>query len=309
MFDIYLFVAAIFEANAAAKTLLVENATEPQQLRVIKRCELILNVVQRLQPALSTIMNNTTHEKSTRGQGDSSHVITGSVSNAMNFPSTIYGLPRDENSLVYIRTPYTVKTYKSQVSIQPANSTVQKPSDLSYLIPYIKNGRTLRSEHSIMYNTPHKNRNVAEPAIKNETSPRNLSSIRQHLFSRDSFSIHSDFDIAEESMDLTATLEKITSSSTSENATFSSRQFSEDVSSASVNKELVFNIVEKLCQTSGPEAESCLSKTALTEKMSECAISGGGDASLIMESRQKLNSVRPANSNKIQRSTSEQREV
>lgn len=73
MFDIYLFVAAIFEANAAAKTLLVENATEPQQLRVIKRCELILNVVQRLQPALSTIMNNTTHEKSTRGQGDSSH--------------------------------------------------------------------------------------------------------------------------------------------------------------------------------------------------------------------------------------------
>jgi len=51
----------------------VENATEPQQLRVIKRCELILNVVQRLQPALSVIMNNTTHEKSVRGQGDSSH--------------------------------------------------------------------------------------------------------------------------------------------------------------------------------------------------------------------------------------------
>lgn len=69
----YLFIIAIFETNAAAKTFLVENATEPQQLRVIKRCELILNVVQRLQPALATIMNNTTHEKSARGQGDSSH--------------------------------------------------------------------------------------------------------------------------------------------------------------------------------------------------------------------------------------------
>ncbi|XP_012523354.1 uncharacterized protein LOC105829213 [Monomorium pharaonis] len=296
--------AAIFEANAAAKTLLVENATEPQQLRVIKRCELILNVVQRLQPALSTIMNNTTREKSARGQGDISH---GNISNAMNFPSTIYGLPRDENSLIYIRTPYTVKTHKQQVSIQTANSVVQKPSDLSYLIPYIKNGRALRSEHSIMYNTPYKNRNVTqEPAVKNEMSSRNLSSIRQHLFSRDSFSFHTDFDITEESMDLTAVLEKIISS-TSGNATFSSYQFSkvENVSSESTNKDSVFNIVEKLCQTIRPETESCINKSAITDKMSECTISGGGDASLIMESCQKLNSTRLPNN----KSTLEQREV
>ncbi|XP_024889797.1 uncharacterized protein LOC112466127 isoform X1 [Temnothorax curvispinosus] len=298
--------AAIYEANKAAKTLLVENATEPQQLRVIKRCELILNVVQRLQPALSIIINNTTHEKSARGQGDSSH---GSVSNAMNFPSTIYGLPRDKNSSVYIRTPYSVKTHKPQVSIQPANSIVQKPSDLSYLIPYIRNGRTLRSEHSIMYNTPHKNKNIAEPAVKNEISPRNLSNIRQHLFSRDSFSIHVDFDIAEESMDLTAALAKITSSSTSENATFSSCQLSEveNVSSQNVNKKLAFNIVEKLCQTGRPETESCLIESEITEKIGKCTISGGGDASLIMESCQKLNSVRSPN--KIQNSTSGQHEV
>ncbi|XP_011166140.1 uncharacterized protein LOC105200346 isoform X2 [Solenopsis invicta] len=299
--------AAIFEANAAAKTLLVENATEPQQLRVIKRCELILNVVQRLQPALSKIINNTTREKSMRCQGNISH---GSVSNAMNFPSTVYGLPRDENSVVYIRTPYTVKTRKPQVSIQSANSIVQKPSNLSYLIPYIKNGRALRSEHSIMYNTPYKNRNITEPAVKNKMSPRNLSSIRQHLFSRDSFSIHTDYDVSEESMDLTAVLEKISLSSTSGNATFSSCQFSrvENVSSESVNKESVFNIVEKLYETDKSETESCLNKSAITEKMSECAISGGGDASLIMKSCQKLNSARPPN-NKIQKSTSEQREV
>lgn len=51
--------------------------------------------------------------------------------------------------------------------------------------------------------TPHKNKNVTEAAVKNEMSLRNLSNIRQHLFSRDSFSIHVDFDIVEESMDLT----------------------------------------------------------------------------------------------------------
>ncbi|KAL6264078.1 hypothetical protein P5V15_004157 [Pogonomyrmex californicus] len=298
--------AAIFEANAAAKTLLVENATEPQQLRVIKRCELILNVVQRLQPALSTIMNNTMREKSARGQGDSNH---GDVSN-MNFPSVIYGLPRDENSLTYIRTPYTVKTYKSQVSIQPANSTVQKPMDLLYLIPYIKNGRTLRSERSIMYNTPHKNKDVAEIAVRSEMSSRNLSSIRQHLFSRESFSIHVDFDIAEESMDLTAALEKISSSATSGNATFSSCQSSkiENISPEKENKESVFNMVEKLCQTASLEPKNCLNESVIVEKLGECTISGGGDASLIMDSSQKLNTAHSP-SNEIQKSPSEQHEV
>ncbi|XP_070517202.1 uncharacterized protein Spt isoform X2 [Cardiocondyla obscurior] len=297
--------AAIFEADAAAKTLLVENATEPQQLRVIKRCELILNVVQRLQPALAIIMNNTTHEKSARGQGDSTH---GSVSNTLNFPPTIYGLPRDENNLSYIRTPYTVKTHKSQVSIEPANSTVQKPSDLSCLLPYIENGRALRSEHSIMYTTPHKNKNVAKSVVKNKTSPKNLSRIRQHLFSRDSFSLYVDFD-AEETMDLTAALEKITKSFTLENATFSSCQLStvENVPSESVDKESVFNIVEKFCQTK-PETKNCANKSPITKKISKCAISGGGDASLIMESCQKLNSVLSPNS-KIQKSISQHHET
>lgn len=109
---------------------------------------------------------------------------------------------------------------------------------------------------------------------------------------------------------VSAVLEKITSSSMSGNATFSSCQFSrvENISSESVNKELVFNIVEKLCQTVRPETESCLNKSTITEKMGECIITGGGDASLIMESCQKLNSARPPN-NKIQKSTSEQREV
>lgn len=82
----------------------------------------------------------------------------------------------------------------------------------------------------------------------------------------------------------------------------------ENASSGSVNKESVFNIVDKLCQTGRPETESCLNKSTITQKMGECAISGGGDASLIMESCQKLNSVRLLN-NEIQESTSEECEV
>lgn len=69
---------AIYEADAAAKSLLTDNATEPQQLRVIKRCELILNVVKRLHPALVAIMNNTSminanYGKNGKGQGDTIH--------------------------------------------------------------------------------------------------------------------------------------------------------------------------------------------------------------------------------------------
>lgn len=92
------------------------------------------------------------------------------------------------------------------MSIQSANSVMQKPSDLSCLIPYIKSGRTLRNEHSIMYNTPHKNKNATESVVKSDISFRNLSSIRQHLFSRDNFKVNTNIDISEDSMDLTGTV-------------------------------------------------------------------------------------------------------
>ncbi|XP_032674714.1 uncharacterized protein LOC116845762 isoform X2 [Odontomachus brunneus] len=300
--------AAIFEANAAAKTLLVQNATEPQQLRVIKRCELILKVVQRLQPALSMIINNTTHEKSRRSQGNFSHNTTSTFNTSnINFPPTVYGLPRDESSSVYIRTPYTVKAYKPPLSIQPANSTVHKPSDLSCLIPYIKSGRTLRNEHTIMYNTPHKTKNTAESVVRSEISLRNLSNVRQHLFDRDSFKVHSaNIDITEESIDLTAALEKISMLSTTANATFSLCQSSSkvlNVSSATAEKESVSNVVEKLRGSVKSEAESCLNKSLVTGKFSERAISGSGDASLIMKTCKRFNNIRLSNS-KIQKSTS-----
>lgn len=37
--------------------LLQENVPEAQQLRVIKRCELILSVIKKLQPDLNNIIN------------------------------------------------------------------------------------------------------------------------------------------------------------------------------------------------------------------------------------------------------------
>lgn len=83
---------------------------------------------------------------------------------------------------------------------------MQKPSDLSCLIPYIKSGRTLRNEHSIMYNTSHKNKNTTEPVVKSDISFRNLSSIRQHLFSRDNFKVDTNIDMSEDSIDLTGTV-------------------------------------------------------------------------------------------------------
>ncbi|XP_076241354.1 spitting Image isoform X2 [Calliopsis andreniformis] len=135
--------AAIFEADAASKSLLTDNATEPQQLRVIKRCELILNVVKRLHPALVTIMNNTSlmntnYGKNGKGQGDTIHDISSRLTST------------------YIRTPYTVNNYKSPLSIQTANSVSRTQLNLSCLIPYIKKGREMRTERSVMYKTPRK---------------------------------------------------------------------------------------------------------------------------------------------------------
>ncbi|EFN86422.1 uncharacterized protein LOC105181449 [Harpegnathos saltator] len=300
--------AAIFEVNTAAETLLVKNATEPQQLRVIKRCELILKVIQRLQPALSMIMNNTTHEKSRRSQGNLSHGTTTTTStfNNTNFPPTVYGLPRDENSLIYIRTPYTVKAYKLPLSIQPANSTVpdRKPSDLSCLIPYIESGRALRNEHTIMYNTPRR-KNAAESIVRSKVSFRNLSSIRQHLFGRDSLAVHSAYiDITEESIDLTAALEKISTLSVSADAMMSPCQFSsklQNISPGTTKKELASNVVEKSCRS--VKSVESLNKSTTTRQSNERAISGSSDVSLVIETCKKLNSIRLSNS-KTQKSTS-----
>lgn len=55
----------------------------------------------------------------------------------------------------------------------------------------------MRSEQSVMYKTPKRNDH------KNELQIRNLSSVRQHLFSRDSFIRSDSIDLSAESLDLT----------------------------------------------------------------------------------------------------------
>ncbi|XP_047371430.1 uncharacterized protein LOC124957923 isoform X2 [Vespa velutina] len=241
--------AAIFETDASAKKLLVENATEPQQLRVIKRCELILNVIKRLQPALVTVMNNsilisTNYGKASMGQGDMLH------DSSLNYPSTVYGLPQDEKTLTYIRTPYTVQNYKPPLSIQPANSVPRTQADLSSLIPYIKAGRIIRMEQTIMYKTPQKIiKDTEEHHMQKKVKSRNLFNIRQHLFSRESFTPQSEINFSSETIDLT-------------------------------DEGKIRNLSDELCniRVSTIKSFKDLNKTAVKEKLEESSIIGGGDA-------------------------------
>jgi len=107
-----------------------------------------------------------------------------------------------------------------------------------------------------------------------------------------------------------AVLEKISLSS-SGYATFPSCKSlkEQNVSSEGANKEIVPNAIAK--KLSGPakrETKNCANKSAITEKVGDCTISGGGDASLVMETCQKLNSVQLSNS-KIQTPTLEKHEI
>ncbi|CAD6244825.1 GSCOCG00013491001-RA-CDS [Cotesia congregata] len=216
--------AAIYETDAAAKTLLTPTSTLPQQLRVIKRCELLISVIRRLQPALEAINSKIT----------SSFISRADVS--------------AEESFNFIKTPYSVKSYKSTVTIQFDDDDKIDPSDLSCLIPYIERGRTMRSEFSVLYkdnlvededkenfsgNKRGKNLGGkilqeifdnnqldgnfdgnSKEDIKKVKSKRNLNNVRQHLFNRDDYSIigsdeglkYEDFDV---SLDLTGILENI----------------------------------------------------------------------------------------------------
>lgn len=179
------------------------------QLKVIKRCGLLLNVVKTLQPALAIVMNNLRSMMSISSKSRVNNLRESKV----NFPSSINDLPADEKSITYVRTPYTVKSFKSPVSIQPANSQPKSPRNMSCLIPYIEKGRVMRTERSIMYKTPRnteKKKLTQQSVEKREFNSRNLACVRQHLFSRDSFLSQSELNLSKESLDLTNILDKIT---------------------------------------------------------------------------------------------------
>ncbi|XP_051160457.1 uncharacterized protein LOC127281010 isoform X2 [Leptopilina boulardi] len=279
--------ASIYEADHAAKTLLTENVTEPQQLRVIKRCEMILNVVKTLQPILQTIVNNsilmnTTCENARMGQGDTLH----SSSTPLCFPSNVLSLPFDQRSLTYIRTPYTVSSFKQPLSVPPANSVSKSSPDLNSLIPYIKRGRNMRSEQSVMYKTPKRNDH------KDELQIRNLSSVRQHLFSRDSFIRSDSIDLSAESLDLTGILDKISGLAD----TFDNSQNSSSLNNKNVLHENEKETMDLNCQTKNfPEnividvnnQLDSLKDSLINQKV--CSIvDGGGDAPSTIETPVRL---------------------
>ncbi|KAK0093069.1 hypothetical protein PV326_014374 [Microctonus aethiopoides] len=157
--------AAVYEASAAEKRFRSIIMTDPEQLRVIKRCELLINVVRRLQPALVTVMNDWDLENSVE------------LSTQNNYNSS-----RSKNELSFIKTPYTIKNFKLPISIQTPNIEAKTPLQRSCLIPYIKQGRTMRLERSILYRNPPLSIDNKSSRINN----RNLSCVRQHLFSRNS---------------------------------------------------------------------------------------------------------------------------
>ncbi|XP_043497285.1 serendipity locus protein alpha-like isoform X2 [Polistes fuscatus] len=272
--------AAIFETDASAKKLLVENATEPQQLRVIKRCELILNVIKRLQPALVNVMNNsmlmnTNYGKASMGQGDMLH------NSSINYSTTAYGLSQEEKTLTYIRTPYTVQNYKPPLSIQPANSVPRTQANLSSLIPYIKAGRIIRTEQTIIFKTPQKmEKYIEKQSMHRKLKSRHLSNVRQHLFSRESFMQQSEINFSSETIDLTDILEKVTK--LSETLT-SSLLISRNAKMEYVNlpdKKKIESLTDELCNIKVCTMKSFqdLNQPVVKETLEESSIIGGGDA-------------------------------
>ncbi|KAK0161444.1 hypothetical protein PV327_009914 [Microctonus hyperodae] len=181
--------AAVYEASAAEKRFRSIIMTDPEQLRVIKRCELLINVVRRLQPALVTVMNDWDLENSVEVSTQNDYNSSGS-----------------KNELSIIKTPYTVKHFKLPISIQTPNIEAKTPLQRSCLIPYIKQGRTMRLERSIMYRNP-----PLSIDNKSRIINRNLSCVRQHLFSRNSSiaSQSQEIDWTNVSYDLTCILSEL----------------------------------------------------------------------------------------------------
>lgn len=93
---------------------------------------------------------------------------------------------------------------------------------------------------------------------------------------------------------VSAVLEKITLLSTSSNSTFSCQSSKVQNTFSESTSKNVSNILPAKSETEN------LNKSAIMEKIDEGIISGGGDASLVMKTCQKLNSIRLAN-NKIQK--------
>lgn len=87
-----------------------------------------------------------------------------------------------------------VKSYEPQVKSEIINKELNVP----VLISYIRKGKILRKEFSVMYKTP------KTPDARMNLDAKNLSNVRQHLFSRNVFLEEAGVDLQVESIHLTS---------------------------------------------------------------------------------------------------------
>lgn len=126
----------------------------------------------------------------------------------------------------------------------------------------------MRLDQSVMYKTP-KGATENVEVLTNELKLRNLSSVRQHLFSRDSFLNNGSIDLTAESLDLTNILEKITG--LSDTFTSLAENSSEKIS-------VDFNQLATL-------------KDSFATQRGECSSIGGGDAPSAVETPERIDDL------------------
>lgn len=216
---------------------------------------------------------------------------------------------------------FSVSNYKSPLSIQTPNGVCRKQLHLSCLIPYIKKGREMRTERSVMYKTPHKDNvsSIGRASKNSKLKTRNLSNIRQHLFSRDSISSQDDIFLSGESINLTGNfytnilyvefllkiyianaiifleiLEKFVTTCTTLNSNASKSHIDKQQQNNAIDtqsKKSVASVTEPLVDSMKTESE------ITTRQIDQCSSIGGGDGPSIKEPSKSYSNIQRLNHN------------
>nr|XP_033342954.1 uncharacterized protein LOC117230022 [Megalopta genalis]XP_033343018.1 uncharacterized protein LOC117230057 [Megalopta genalis] len=143
----------------------------------------------------------------------------------------------------------------------------------------------MRIERSVMYKTPHRNDSLDRSTKTAQLKTRNLSNVRQHLFSRDSISSQDDICLAEESINLTDILEKFVTSCATLNTTISKSHSDKSHDDASNKSKMSITRMTK------PSVESIeIQSEITTRQIDQCSI-GGGDGPSIVETSKSYGDV------------------
>ena len=152
----------------------------------------------------------------------------------------------------------------------------------------------MRLEQSVMYKTP-KGAKANGEILTNELKLRNLSSVRQHLFSRDSFLNNGSIDLTAQSLDLTSILEKITGLSDTFSASAQNSTVANQQNTSQGGKERTANY----CHQSTDSTEKitvafnqlATLKDSFASQKDECSSIGGGDAPSAVETPERIDDL------------------